>query len=129
MNKSQIFKKAHQIAKSIVSEVGSYILAMSVALKEVYASLKNKSIAEKLVDLGMSVWGEDFGRPRIYVNLENTKDVFGLEVHQYGTGRISSAFLHGEKISNNRAYKLLDNKIFFCLQNNEFVGTDMEPII
>lgn len=67
MTNSQIFKAAHKIAKEIAAKVGNYMIAMSIALKEVYASMK-KSINEQLAELGfvkMNEW-----RDRIYINLE-----------------------------------------------------------
>lgn len=131
MNKSIIFKKAHKIAKAIVAKVGNYMIAMSIALKEVYASMKNKgaSMREKLEALGLSVWGEDFGKARIYINTDDMMAVFGLSIGRYKTGAISCATLNGEKISNSRAYKILENKIYFDVEKNEFVGTDLEPIL
>lgn len=128
MTKSQIFHKAHQIAKSIIVDVGNYMIAFSIALKEVYASLK-QNIAQKLIDLGMSVWGQDFGKPRIYINTDDMELVFGLRVSRYGTGTVSQATLHGQKISNSQARRLLENKIYYCLIENKFVGTELEPII
>lgn len=41
MNKSAIFKKAHSIAKATALEVGDYRIAFSLALKEVYTTMKN----------------------------------------------------------------------------------------
>lgn len=127
MNKSQIFTKAHQIARQTVEIVGDYIIAFRLALKEVYS--QTKSASQKLQDLGMTVWGAEFGKARIYINLEDMAAVFGLVINQYKTGSISSASLNGEKISNSRAYKLLGNKIYFDIAKQEFVGTELEPII
>lgn len=50
MSKSIIFKKAHKIAKAIAAKVGDYMIAMSIALKEVYASMK-KSLVEQIKEL------------------------------------------------------------------------------
>ena len=127
MNKSQIFTKAHQVARQTVEIVGDYIIAFRLALKEVYASLQG--MQQKLESLGMAVWGAEFGKARIYINLEDMASVFGLVINQYKTGSISSASLNGEKISNSRAYKLLENKIYFDIAKQEFVGTELEPII
>lgn len=128
MNKSQIFSKAHAIAKTIAGEAGHYVIAFGIALKEVYNSLK-KDTATKLLELGMTVWGESFGKDRIYINIENMLAVFGLEITRYKTGNISYAELHGEKISNSKAYKLLSGKIYYCLKAKKFFGTNLEAII
>lgn len=67
MSRSEIFKAAHKIAKATVAIVGDYIVAMSLALKEVYASMK-KSVVEKIKELSgvssVSQWND-----RYYVNL------------------------------------------------------------
>lgn len=67
MNKSTIFKQAHKIAKATVAKVGDYMVAMSLALKEVYVSMK-KSAVEQIKELSgvssVSQW-----RDRYYINL------------------------------------------------------------
>lgn len=45
-------------------------------------------------------------KKRIYFN--NLLDLYGLEVTRYGTGKISSARLNGQKISNTQATKLIN---------------------
>lgn len=50
MTKSEIFKKAHSIAKSIVSIVGNYSIAFSTALKEVYANASARMFSDDLLD-------------------------------------------------------------------------------
>lgn len=54
MNKSQIFKKAHKIARDTVEIVGDYIIAFCLALKEVYAELKKLEKKEKTFKLTMA---------------------------------------------------------------------------
>lgn len=44
MTKSELFTRAHQIAKKNVALVGNYLIAFSIALKEVYNSMKNKLV-------------------------------------------------------------------------------------
>ena len=46
MTKSEIFTKAHQIAKSIVAIVGDYVVSMSLALKKVYKLATKATIQE-----------------------------------------------------------------------------------
>lgn len=129
MNKSQIFKAAHAKAKAIVSIVGDYMVAFSYSLKEVYSKMNN-NMKQKLESLGMTVWGEEHGKARMYANDDSQfAAIFGLEIHRYGTGNISSASLRGEKISNGKAKKILSNRVYFDLQLNKFIGCDLEPII
>ena len=128
MNKVELFKKAHKLAKEIAGKVGDYMVAMSIALKKVYATMKG-SVQSKLESLGLSVWGEAFGKARIYINTEKMGEVFGLEINLYNTGNISSARLNGEKISNSRACKMIQNKIYFDIESQIFVGTDLKAII
>ena len=91
---------------------------------------ENMSMQQKLENLGLSVWGEEFGKPRMYVNTDEQLEViFGLSIGRYGTGNISSARLNGERISNTRARKLSDNKIYFDCVTQTMVGIDLEPII
>lgn len=128
MTKSEIFNSAHKIARNTVKFVGNYMIAFSLALKEVY-KMTVKTMKQKLLDAGMSVWGEDFGKARIYINAEQMESVFGLEIVRYNTGNISIAKLNGAKISNSEARRLTSNKIYFDVNANEFVGTDLQPII
>lgn len=128
MNKAEAFKKAHKLAKEMVGKVGDYMVAMSIALKKVYAIMKG-NVQSKLESLRLSVWGESFGKARIYIDPENMGEVFGLEINLYNTGNISSARLNGEKISNSRAYKMIQNKIYFDIESQIFVGTDLKAII
>lgn len=53
MNKSEIFKNAHVIAKNTVKLIGVYIKAFSLALKEIYASLRKPKIKNVFV-----LWSE-----------------------------------------------------------------------
>lgn len=49
MTKSEIFKAAHNTAKNTVKLIGKYITAFSIALKDVYKSLRKPSIKTVLV--------------------------------------------------------------------------------
>lgn len=44
MTNSQIFKKAHAIAKNAVKVIGNYVAAFAAALRQVYASLRKPTI-------------------------------------------------------------------------------------
>lgn len=58
----------------------------------------------KLMTIG-KLW-EKNGMKRFYFN--NLLDLYGLEITRYGTGKISSARLNGQKISNTQATKLIN---------------------
>jgi hypothetical protein len=91
MNKSEIFKKAHQIAKATAVTVGNYMVAFKLALIEVYQTMKKAAeltIEQKLIQAGCSVW-ENYGHRRIYMNPEAIEAVFGFRVTHYKTGNIS----------------------------------------
>lgn len=49
MTNSQIFKNAHTIAKNTVKIIGSYVIAFSLALKEIYANLRKPTIKSVFV--------------------------------------------------------------------------------
>ena len=44
---------------------------------------------------------------RLYFNTEVLADLIGFSFTRYGTGNISSASLHGSKLSNTKARRLL----------------------
>ena len=129
MTKSEMFKKAHGIARNTVSVAGDYLVAFSLALKSIYAEITNmvKSMEKKLIDLGLSVW-EGGAHRRIYIN-ECLVDVFGLSINYYGSGSIRSARLNGEKISNTKAGKLLSGNPYYDCNADKFVGIELPAII
>ncbi|EOY6714382.1 TPA: hypothetical protein ACWMH2_000194 [Proteus mirabilis] len=127
MNKSALFTSAHKIAKSTVSVVGDYRIAFMLALRSLYHTVE--STTSKLIKLGCSVW-ENYGKRRVYINYDKLEAVFGLEIGFYNTGNISYAYMHGEKISNTSAYKLLSVKPYFdCVTNSWVHHEDLSPII
>jgi len=126
MTKSEIFKKAHAIAKSTNAVVGCYQIAFSLALKSVYESL-SQTMEDRLVELGMYVWEKGANR-RIYIKAHHYETVFGLKVQHYKTGNIKSATLNGQEISNNKAYNLCSTASYFDCNTQQFVS-NMTPII
>ncbi|KMJ46699.1 hypothetical protein AB204_02465 [Xenorhabdus khoisanae] len=125
MNKSQIFSSAHKIAKNTVATVGNYMIAFSLALRDIYSSMNNTE--KKLLSMGFKAW-ERNGHRRIYINIERFEEVFGLKVSFYKTGNISSAKLNGEKISNSKACELIPLKAFYDCVNNEWNCGKLKPI-
>lgn len=51
MTKSEIFKSAHAKARATAPSVGNYLIAFSIALKEVYASLKNALSVKEIASM------------------------------------------------------------------------------
>lgn len=71
---------------------------------------------EKLIEMG-NLWEKGIHR-RVYFDIKNYLD---LEISTYNTGNIKSAYLNGEKISNSKAGKILQSKIYFDLNKEEFM--------
>lgn len=67
MTNSELFTKAHKIARNTVKFVGNYMIAFSLALKEVY-KMTVKTLEEKAIELGGNVW-EKNGMRRVYITL------------------------------------------------------------
>lgn len=76
MNKSELFKAAHKIAKSTLRKGDNYRVTFGAAIKMI-KTLANKSLAEKLLALGCKVW-EKGNMKRIYVADSVKHIVFGL---------------------------------------------------
>jgi len=70
MNKSQIFKAAHTLAKSVHVAGDCYRVTFGAALKIVIAESKApKTLAERLLDAGAKSWSSTDGKiSRIYIN-------------------------------------------------------------
>ena len=81
MNKSQLFKAAHKLAKSVIKPGDNYRVTFGAAIKAILEGLvmTTKSIADQLIEAGAKVW-EKGNMKRIYIN---TSDVlikaFNLE--------------------------------------------------
>ena len=88
MDKSQIFKKAHEITKKVIQPGDSYQVTFAAALREIYSSLKEKTsmnhidqiqqLAEILnsdSDLRASVWQRG-NNNRIYIKAASQRGAF-----------------------------------------------------
>ena len=81
MNKSELFKAAHKLAKSVIKSGDNYRVTFGAAIKAILEGLvmTTKSIADQLIGAGAKVW-EKGAMKRIYIN---TSDVlikaFNLE--------------------------------------------------
>ena len=74
MNKSELFKAAHKLAKSVIKSGDNYRVTFGAAIKAILEGLvmTTKSIADQLIEAGAKVW-EKGAMKRIYIN---TSDVF-----------------------------------------------------
>ncbi len=124
MTKSEIFLKAHTIAKATAAVVGDYMIAMSLALKEIYSSMKKAvSVEEKLVAAGLKVW-EGGKHRRIYVgNYRNISKAFPrFSVNFYKSGSVQSAGYMGQGISNSLASKIIGSDFYYDCVACEWVN-------
>ena len=73
MNKSELFKAAHKLVKSVIKSGDNYRVTFGAAIKAILEGLvmTTKSIADQLVEAGAKVW-EKGDIKRIYIN---TSDV------------------------------------------------------
>ena len=71
MNKSKLFTHAHQIARNTVAQVGNYMIAFSLALRELYSMTTKtvKSAEQQLIELGGKLWEKGSMR-RVYLSLD-----------------------------------------------------------
>ena len=74
MNKSELFKAAHKLAKSVIKSGDNYRVTFGAAIKAILEGpvMTTKSIADQLIEAGAKVW-EKGDMKRIYIN---TSDVF-----------------------------------------------------
>lgn len=114
MTNSEMFKKAHKIARQTVSLVGNYSIAFKLALKKVWSEAKNSIDIEALEKKGFNRWTKG-DMDRLYFNIEKSGD---LDVDYYKTGNVRSAYLNGERISNAEAYRLMTVKCFINLKHD-----------
>lgn len=86
MNKSEIFRQAHALARQVIQAGDDYRVTFGAALK----SLQNKpaEIVDQLIALGGNLWEKGSMR-RVYFN--NVPALIGLSYSTYKTGNISSA--------------------------------------
>ena len=107
------------LSTRIMMEKGAYVSVVSdipvnTAITETYT-------VEELIKSGGSEWKKD-DMHRIYFN--NLDEMYGLELTRFKSGQISTAYLDGEKISNNKARelysKLTDSKLWYDVKTGEF---------
>ena len=69
MNKSELFKAAHKLAKSVIKSGDNYRVTFGAAIKAILDGLvmTTKSIADQLIEAGAKVWEKD-AMKRIYLS-------------------------------------------------------------
>ena len=135
INRSNLFRRAHILAKQIVSSCSSYHAALGMALARVWKAMKEemkKALAEALEILpGTKVKSAEalqdlkaYGKvwvggkhKRLYLNAK----ALGLKCDYYHTGNISRAWVNGEDISNCEARRILGAGAYIDMVSGEFI--------
>ena len=76
MNKSELFKAAHKLAKSVIKAGDNYRVTFGACIKTVREGLI--SIADQILEVGGKVW-ENHGFKRIYMTCAQFNQVTGRE--------------------------------------------------
>lgn len=135
INHTELFRRAHILAKQILGACSDYHAALSAALKQIWAVIKTETkaaleealkvlpgtavkSAEALQDL------KQFGKiwiggshKRLYLNAK----ALGLKCDYYHSGNISRAWVNGEDISNCEARRILGAGAYIDLVSSEFI--------
>ena len=135
INRSNLFRRAHILAKQIVSSCISYHAALGMALARVWKAMKEemkKALAEALEILpGTKVKDAEalqdlkaYGKvwvggkhKRLYLNAK----ALGLKCDYYHSGNISHAWVNGEDISNCEARRILGAGAYIDLVSGGFI--------
>ena len=135
INRSNLFRRAHILAKQIVSSCSSYHAALGLALARVWKAMKEemkKALAEALEILpGTKVKDAEalqdlkaYGKvwvggkhKRLYLNAK----ALGLKCDYYHSGNISRAWVNGEDISNCEARRILGAGAYIDLVSGEVI--------
>ena len=80
MNKSELFKAAHKLAKSVIKSGDNYRVTFGAAIKAILEGLvmTTKSIADQILEVGGKVW-EQHGFKRIYMTCAQFNQVTGSD--------------------------------------------------
>ena len=79
-------------------------------------------LIERLVAAGGKEWIGGTNH-RVYFKAER---ILGLEIEKYNTGSLRNVTLNGERISNSKAGKIINAKLYVNVTTGE-VFTDLEP--
>lgn len=111
MNKSNLFKAAHKLAKSVIQVGDNYRVTFGLAIKAILSSTK-KSFSEILLALGLKVW-EKGNMKRIYINKASQFYAFADE---------AGLDANTVKAYSHFADRISSNKTWFDLNANKFVS-------
>lgn len=75
MNKSELFKAAHKLAKSVIKAGDNYRVTFGACIKAVLSNTV-KSIADQILEVGGNLW-EKHGFKRIYMTCAQFNKVTG----------------------------------------------------
>ena len=135
INRSNLFRRAHILAKQIVSSCSSYHAALGMALARVWKAMKEemkKALADALEVLpGTKVKDAEalqdlkaYGKvwvggkhKRLYLNAK----ALGLKCDYYHSGNISRAWVNGDDISNCEARRILGAGAYIDLVSGEVI--------
>ena len=78
MNKSELFKAAHKLAKSVIKAGDNYRVTFGACIKAVLNGFTKKSIADQLLEMGCKVW-EKAGFKRIYMTCAQLNKATGRD--------------------------------------------------
>ena len=81
MNKSELFKAAHKLVKSVIKSGDNYRVTFGAAIKAILEGLvmTTKSIADQLIEAGAKIW-EKGDIKRIYINDAVAEIVFNQKI-------------------------------------------------
>ena len=108
MTRSEMFKKAHEIARNTKEAAGSYRIAFACALKDIYAGMVEMSIEEKLEAAGAYIWERDEHK-RAYLNIETIEN---LGFKKESSGKWSK---NGACISSRNMDSIISRAFFDCI--------------
>ena len=100
MNKSQLFKAAHKLAKSVIQAGDSYRVTFGLAIKAILAQAST-SVADTLLGMGLKVW-EKSNIKRIYMTCKQFNQVTGRDYQL--NDRKNKIFFDFEKNAIMRSY-------------------------
>lgn len=103
MNKSELFKAAHKLAKSVIKAGDNYRVTFGAAIKAV----KEGFVAVEKITVVLKAWNKKEGELRVYLNLEDSNDDLGyvlIEGKKLNYSKVEFAYV--ERIKAAVATKL-----------------------
>lgn len=125
MNKQALMTKAHKIAKSIVSAVGNYMVAMKIALKQAWSEMMNTFQTEHAKTLDALITEKNSEFVEMFRNrcLRKGRSVEETEQH--------IAEINNEAARMQTAIKELDEKapqLIHWIKQKHILSDDLEMV-